>query len=283
MSKIIRLTENQFGEMMAYHGSGSDFDKFNHKKYLGKGAGSQTFGWGTYVTDDVAIANDYSKIPGDCTEQIKPLVEKAMKLYGGNEYFSVDDVCTDINSTIQTYRGNFKHIIDVYEHQLKKPSFSGQSMHIFYKIILYVVKRMTNIPSCLYEVDIPDDDGFNYISWYDDLTNEQLDIIHSKIDKFSKRYNKVDFNNFTEYSQGFARPNGGNSIYASLEYAFYIAGIDKQNSAKAASLFLMQCGFDGIKYPAGTRWQKPDGASENAMNYVIFDSNKVKIVNKTKV
>jgi hypothetical protein len=45
----------------------------------------------------------------------------------------------------------------------------------------------------------------------------------------------------------------------------------------------MQCGFDGIKYPAGTRWQKPDGASEDAMNYVIFDANKVKIINKTKV
>jgi hypothetical protein len=52
---------------------------------------------------------------------------------------------------------------------------------------------------------------------------------------------------------------------------------------KAASLLFMQCGFDGIKYPAGTRWKKPDGASEDAMNYVIFDANKVKIVNKTKV
>ena len=44
----------------------------------------------------------------------------------------------------------------------------------------------------------------------------------------------------------------------------------------------MQCGFDGIKYPAGTRWQKPDGSSEDAYNYVIFDANKVKIINKTK-
>ena len=135
----------------------------------------------------------------------------------------------------------------------------------------------------IYEVDIPDDNGHNYLSWYDDLTNEQLGIIHSKMDEFSKRHNKVDFNNFTDHSQGFARPNGGNSVYVSLEYAFYIAGIDKQNTAKAASLFLMQCGFDGIKYPAGTRLQKPDWAAEDAMNYVIFDANKVKIVNKTKI
>ena len=44
----------------------------------------------------------------------------------------------------------------------------------------------------------------------------------------------------------------------------------------------MQCGFDGIKYPSGTKWKKPDGASEDAYNYVIFDANKVKIINKTK-
>jgi hypothetical protein len=64
-------------------------------------------------------------------------------------------------------------------------------------------------------------------------------------------------------------------VYRRLQQIFF--GKDK-----AASLFLMQCGFDGIKYPAGTRWQKPDGASEDAMNYVIFDANKVKIINKTK-
>ena len=64
MPKVIKLTENQFGEMMAYHGSGSDFDKFNHKKYLGKGAGSQTFGWGTYITNDIEIAKSYAESIG---------------------------------------------------------------------------------------------------------------------------------------------------------------------------------------------------------------------------
>jgi hypothetical protein len=31
MAKVIILNENQFGEMMAYHGAGADFDKFKHK------------------------------------------------------------------------------------------------------------------------------------------------------------------------------------------------------------------------------------------------------------
>jgi hypothetical protein len=70
--------------------------------------------------------------------------------------------------------------------------------------------------------------------------------------------------------------NDGKSVYRRLQTLF-------GGSDKAASLFLMQCGFDGIKYPSGTKWKKPDGASEDAYNYVIFDANKVKIVNKTKV
>lgn len=323
MAKVIRLTENQFGEMMAYHGSSSDFDKFNHKKYLGKGAGSQTFGWGTYITNDIEIAKSYAENIGKenyiidydkwlnqgltFDEIIKwPTEKKYLEEFINNH---IDDFKKaninefDISYVGEIIWGILKHenfnkdfAINSLKRRIKNktyecdgygrklPDETCENKFRQYTGALRALEIMkTSNNKIVYEVDIPDDDGFNYISWYDDLTNEQLDIIHSKIDKFSKRYNKVDFNNFTEYSQGFARPNGGNSIYASLEYAFYIAGIDKQNSAKAASLFLMYCGFDGIKYPAGTRWQKPDGASEEAMNYVIFDANKVKIVNKTAV
>lgn len=48
-------------ELKVYHSSYSNFDKFNHKKYLSNGAGSQAFGWGTYLTDSYEIANDYAE------------------------------------------------------------------------------------------------------------------------------------------------------------------------------------------------------------------------------
>lgn len=48
-------------ELNLYHASYNNFDKFNHKKYLGSGAGSQTFGWGTYLTDSYPIAKDYAE------------------------------------------------------------------------------------------------------------------------------------------------------------------------------------------------------------------------------
>ena len=60
-SQIKHIIGESIEELVAYHGSGSDFDKFNHKKYMGSGCGSQSFGWGSYVTDDIAIGKSYAE------------------------------------------------------------------------------------------------------------------------------------------------------------------------------------------------------------------------------
>ena len=88
--------------------------------------------------------------------------------------------------------------------------------------------------------------------------------------------NEDDYHTFFASGLYSSRKEGeGKDVYRTLEY--YLG------SPKAASLFLMQCGFDGIKYPTGTRWQKPDGAKEDGNNYVIFNSNNVKIVKKDEL
>ena len=307
------IQENETDEMMAYHGSGADFDKFNHKKYLNTGAGSQSFGWGTYITNDKAVANGYSSISGDNIEQIKPFAEKAMEIYGGNEYFSIDDVCTDINSTIKVYHGDLNNMINFYEKKVKEHDKFGKSIDVFNKILLYVAKNMPKIDSYLYEVEIPDDNGENYFEWYEHFPSEFMKrvlrgflIIHDKYLNLiaNKDYGfKCDLYRDIQWIK--ANPNRANEMINILSNSddyddFFSSGFYTQkpttegrcvygrlrslfNSQKAASLFLMQCGFDGIKYPSGTKWQKPDGAAEDAYNYVIFDANKVKIINKSKV
>ena len=308
------IQENETDEMMAYHGSGADFDKFNHKKYLNTGAGSQSFGWGTYVTNDRAVANGYSSISGDNIEQIKPFAEKAMEIYGGNEYFSIDDVCTDINSTIKVYHGDLNSMINFYEKKVKEPDKFGHSIDVFNKILLYVAKNMPKIDSYLYEVEIPDDNGENYFEWYEPFPSEFmkrvlygfLRIHQNYIDSIAQNDYSFRCSLYKDIQWMRANPNGVEKMINILsdpsdEYdeffasGFYTNKPDMEgryvynrlrklfNSDKAASLFLMQCGFDGIKYPSGTRWQKPDGASDDAYNYVIFDANKVKIVNKTRM
>ena len=174
----------------------------------------------------------------------------------------------------------------------------------------------THLPtndSYLYEVDIPEDNGQNYIEWYEEFPSEfmkrilqgflrlhdnYLNVIAEKNYPFKcdlyqdiqwmkqnpeRAYKMIDIISNGDYEDFFSSSyytnkalTDGKSVYRRLQQIFF--GRDK-----AASLFLMQCGFDGIKYPSGTKWKKPDGASDDAYNYVIFDANKVKIVNKTKV
>lgn len=52
------VAANEFKLATKYHGSGADFDKFDHSK-MGTGEGAQVFGWGTYLSDSKGIAESY--------------------------------------------------------------------------------------------------------------------------------------------------------------------------------------------------------------------------------
>lgn len=317
MAKIIVLNENQYGEMMAYHGTGADFDKFNHKKYLSSGAGSQCFGWGTYVTDDRAIAKGYSdaavrngyisefitcKEKGyKYREMMGPLFLEAFR----RKYLRGFKMCgLDESSAIkgcsylwrQLYVNRFKKAetyrsvkIDLTNSMMRRPPMlNKQPLGRFpkapgnkpdSKIIEASLKVLNDMEvynegkKMLYEVDIPDDNGQNYLSWHEAISEENASRILYYLLHFQKRF-KYDIDETFKERLNDCRIIGG-QVYFCLQRCF--------KSKKAASLFLMQCGFDGIKYMAGTIWRKPNGAASNAMNYVIFDANKVKIVNKAAV
>ena len=235
------LYESDVDELQGFHGSQSNFNKFNHKKFLSSGAGSQVFGWGTYITDDVAIATDYANIHHD---------------EGGLTYF--------------------------------KPK---------HKIV--------------YEVEIPDNNGSNYIEWYERFPKEfmvrVLQALASLKPKFIEMMSQNSYpfkSNLGDYLQHKANPNFNkliNCIANEDDYhTFFADGMYSNRkegdgkdvyrmlatymgSPKAASLFLNQCGFDGITYPTGTRMAKPNGAKKDGKNYVIFDASKIKITNKTNI
>lgn len=46
-------------EHRVYHGSGADFDHFDHS-HMGEGEGAQAYGWGTYVTEVRGIGEGYA-------------------------------------------------------------------------------------------------------------------------------------------------------------------------------------------------------------------------------
>ncbi|MEE1235450.1 MAG: hypothetical protein UHS50_07190, partial [Bacteroidaceae bacterium] len=49
---------------ITYHGSGAEFDKFNHA-FMGSGEGNQAYGWGTYVTEVYEIGRGYAEASGN--------------------------------------------------------------------------------------------------------------------------------------------------------------------------------------------------------------------------
>ena len=275
MSKIIRLTENQFGEMMAYHGSGADFDKFNHKKYLSTGAGSQSFGWGTYITNDEAVASGYAEASKDkydlWTYIYNGLIRNGVRK---KDAINMSNLKDKLEQIIMAYGDDEACVISYLNNHLEMYKELNRAKSVIeFKSMLYAMKQIKRKAAYLYEVDIPEDNGQNYIEWYEEIDENVKNIVSKTMKKLEKKFN-------FKASAGFwpsieMQILDGEELYGLLE--------DALGSDKAASLFLMQCGIDGIKYPSGTRWNKPVGASEDAMNYVIFDANKVKIVNKTKV
>jgi hypothetical protein len=319
------LQENEVDEMMAYHGSGSDFDKFNHKKYLGKGAGTQVFGWGTYITNDIEIAKSYAENIGngncvvDYDKWLKqgltfdeitkwPTEKKYLEEFINNHIddfkkanineFDISYVVEiiwgilknenfDKDFAINSLKTRIKNKIYEYDgYGRKLPDETCENKFRQYTGALRALEIMkTSNNKIVYEVEIPDDDGFNYLSWHDYLTDEQVDTIYSGMRALEKKYGVSLFDDIYN-SDLLVDGTDGETLYCGLSSCFY-KHLESTNSnsksSKAVSLFLMQCGFDGIKYEAGTVWGKPYDASEYAYNYVIFDANKVKIVNKTRV
>lgn len=304
------IQENETDEMMAYHGSGANFDKFNHKKYLNTGAGSQSFGWGTYVTNDEAVANGYvmnASLDKSRNFDLEDAVYKGLLKNGMPE----EEAVYEYNSVYDKLR-SYLRISDVNEtleylnNVIENPKLYNVKNIIPYKAMLYALECKPKAEAYLYEVDIPDDNGMNYIAWYEHFPPEMMKRVLTVFFNLSPKYieamAKNDYSFKSGLYQNMAYPNKERMIDILCKDEKYSTFLGSANytvkpkstgsgiyrrlcnlfgSEKAASLFLMQCGFDGIKYPSGTMWKKPDGAAEDAYNYVIFDANKVKIVNKT--
>ena len=147
-----------------------------------------------------------------------------------------------------------------------------------------------------YDVDIPDDNGENYLGW-NDSQNFPLEKWYRLWEITHHGFNENGF-----FNDGGARydkdrieriiqmklespENGmqklptlkGEELYHALEDFF-----DRErpsHGAELASRALSEIGFVGIRYPAGLIH---GGAEEGDYNYVIFDENNANIVGNTR-
>ena len=236
-------------EARVYHGSGAKFDKFDHS-FMGTGEGAQVFGWGTYVTEVDGIARSYA-----ITMREKNISEKH------RENAIINNLAKEL---LERHNGNKEEAL-YYLHGLLNESWSDKKrVKAQIKIIetgkfLPETKQKANI----YTVEIPDNNGSNYLEWYEVVPDEVVDDLQSRIEE--------EFGEDIAFNANLKHGQDGRRLYEKLERAL--------GSDKAASQFLHEMGYVGIKYPAESL---RGGRADNASNYVIFDENDLEIVDNVR-
>lgn len=277
--------------LRTYHGTGAKFDKFDLSHAL-EGEGSETFGHGVYVTNSKEIGTDYAQRAKD------------KKAIFGFEFVNPQSMSKEAQDMLRHYMHKHQDVAKGLENARKDlKDVIGKFPDTDYLQELNEILAKDDdsiaIPSnraYRYDVDIPDDNGSNYLGW-----NESQNF---PLEKWYRLW-EITHNGFSEneyFKDGGARydidrieritqmklespENGmqklptlkGEELYHALEDFF-----DRERpsyGAELASRALGEIGFVGIKYPAG---MIHGGAKEGDYNYVVFDENNAQIVDHTK-
>ena len=324
MQRVID-TENERTRMMGagsvrehrvYHGSGADFDAFDHS-HMGEGEGAQAYGWGTYVTEvegigrtyaiqnttkhndalralqhDVdAISDQLNRHRDDLKydeEQLKRANEWRAEAELDYELFKdeAEELKEKYGESSPEYRNHLFN--DIYTDEMKRAQSSVKSTE---ESIQYRKEKIAELekalkdkqaeidelpkefPRHLYTVEIPDDNGSNYLDWNGHPAESLLKDVGSFLE--SEGFERVQ-DSPVRYEKGEStvvlNPNAtGADLYAELREAL--------GSDKKASQALAELGCIGIKYPADNM---RGGRKDGAKNYVIFNENDAKITDHTR-
>lgn len=264
----------KFSYHRVYHGSGADFEAFDHS-HMGEGEGAQAYGWGTYVTEVEGIGRTYaeanSKRPSTHYE------------YGGDTHGLSEERINEILEVLLDAKPSDGHIVSEYEDALgwyrnRRDEYSQslvKDASLLNPSDISIVVDKTRI---LYSVEIPEDNGKNYLDWNERLSDSQIEAIRAYLSENYRRNKLEDFDASIAESKG--APNAdevnawarrGENVYKMLSHLL--------GSDDAASKALSEMGFAGIKYPAENR---SGGRKDGARNYVIFNEGDAKIVDKVR-
>ena len=272
-----------------YHGTGVNFDKFD-LSHAFEGEGSETFGHGVYVTNSKKIGDNYAQRAKDRKGKFGFDYKIDMSAEAGQMLSHYINKNQDVDKGLENARQDLKSALEMFpdDETLKELSAILQKKND-------EIAEASN-EAYRYDVDIPDDNGENYLGW-----NESQNF---PLEKWYRLW-EITHHGFSDneyFKDGGARydkdrieriiqmkldspENGmqklptlkGEELYHALEDFF-----DRERplrGAKLASRALSEIGFVGIKYPAG---MIHGGAEEADYNYVIFDENNANIVGNTK-
>lgn len=236
--------------LKVYHGSGADFTEFDFD-HMGEGAGSQVFGWGGYVTSSKKIGKSYATLMDNDPSKAYYRIQRSNGTRFAKKY-----------PTLESFLHGDKQIA-------MNDKFTEQEKIDFYN----EMKKLAEPYHNLYEVDIPEDNGSNYLDWDKPLSKKQQDAIREGLEHLGVDNKKLE-------SKGQSLERTGENVYNSTLY-IGLTGTeyDLPEKTKGISKFLSSVGFTGIKYKAGRNF---GGAKKGDTNYVIFKPEDMKITSHTK-
>lgn len=288
-NQLKTVAEPGISFMRTYHGSGASFDKFNLSHAL-EGEGSETFGHGVYVTNSKKIGDNYAQRAKDRKGKFGFDYKIDMSADAGQMLSHYINKNQDVDKGLENARQDLKSALEMFpdDETLKELSAILQKNN-------NEIAEASN-EAYLYDVDIPDDNGENYLGWNEsqnfplekwyrlwEIThhgfneNEYFKDGGANYDK--DRIERIIQMKLDSPESGMQKlPTlKGEELYHALEDFF-----DRERplrGAKLASRALSEIGFVGIKYPAG---MIHGGAEEGDYNYVIFDENHANISGNTK-
>ena len=258
-----------------YHGSPASFGHFDHA-FTGTGEGAQAYGWGTYVTEVKGIARKYAAIGIKRGNHITYDGEPLSPVLDNEYYF--DEVwriwkrqilsSTDVDSLKRNISSVYMDGRTASAYSGRRKAFERQKQELLSDIDAGRIR--IEPPRHLYTVEIPEDNGMNYLYWDRPVSAEQQGKIFLQL-----RKERFFFPEATaEFWSGRSHVwNSGKEFYGFLDYMFMNPDRDT-DSQRLASGFLSRAGFTGIDYPAEC---STGGRADGARNYVIFSEADLKI------
>jgi site-specific DNA-cytosine methylase len=245
--------------LKVYHGSGADFTEFDFD-HMGEGEGSQAFGWGGYVTSSKKIGKSYANL----VDANAPHQDVE---YVGNNAHEYTDVVAGLFNGGQRDYDDVKEFLQNGYNSDKDNARKKQMLEWFESTKPSDWKSVNDGKRNLYEVDIPEDNGSNYLNWDAPITYELIDKVAKALPSL-RSYDIKDLKKDRTFDN-FYKTISMRSVKDDASF----------NDDKAASKLLSSLGYTGIKYKAGRNF---GGAEEGDTNYVIFKPEDMKITEYTK-
>lgn len=302
--QVLDENANATREMRVYHGSGADFDAFDHS-HMGEGEGAQAYGWGTYVTEVEGIGKTYAQSVGQNPIGRRPVLYKGeaydavntdgwsdekkgvyddlvqgMRVMGKSAEQAKDDLrlMTEVNirnreRSLANLEGSSENYQSIAEDKRKQEE---RLKHIN-EFNADDFTREGSTPT-LYTVEIPEENAAYYIG-YNERMREQKEIVEMADNELAAQgWRRQEIGE----QMVFTNSEGKRIVFTPNQTGadFYEEFVVALGSRKAASEFLSSVGITGIKYPAEFR---SGGRTDGASNYVIFDERDLEITNKARL